>query len=111
MHKYHIERLESDTWELETVATEEKQVFDLLKDVINHLKKDEGKFSVLDMNAEGIAYFEFSKIEHVTSFMGVNDDYMEEHYLGIKRKYDEYEDECYTCRGGGCIHCEPHRFI
>lgn len=21
------------------------------------------------------------------------------------------EYECSTCRGGGCVHCEPHRFI
>ena len=30
-----------------------------------------------------------------------------------REKYfaDEYEVECSACGDGGCIHCEPHRFI
>lgn len=27
-------------------------------------------------------------------------------YYGIKDK-----DDCSVCRGGGCFHCEPHRFL
>lgn len=38
------------------------------------------------------------------------DEYEEDYYYN---EYDIefYDEECNVCRGGGCVHCEPWRFI
>ena len=110
MHKYYIDKIrEAEKWELEIVETGEVIVFDILRDAINYVKKDKGKFSVLDYWDEGIAYFENGKVYRVESN---NDDvdYMKEHYQGIQPK-DSYEVACSSCGDGGCILCRPNWFI
>lgn len=111
VHKYEIERYEKGKWELFNTENEETKEFSSLKEIVDHLKTDKGTFTILDLYESGIAYFKDGVVTHVEAEYG-SDDYMREHYMGIKpEKADDFEVDCYRCGDGGCIYCDPAMFL
>lgn len=119
MHKYYVyeekvENSKSNAWRLMLDEDETEQSFESLELLVNHLKQDKEKFSVLECYMSGIAYFENGEVTHITSEYGNEDDYMRKHWMGIEPDDDleEYQQiDCHRCGDGGCVHCDPNFFL
>lgn len=123
MEKYYVffedenQKYELFQYEDEVNYENEKiiKTFDTYKEIINYCKNELTKvcnhFQVMDYDCEGIATFKDGNV-FTESCMGINDSYMIKHWINdgksVKR---EYEVQCTACGDGGCVHCEPHRFI
>lgn len=67
---------------------------------------------------DGIEIFEDGSIQAQVDNIKVDIDFENNKVIPVPEPepyysdYDPYEQyECSACRGGGCPHCEPHRFL
>lgn len=105
------EKYDDEADQLYEVFSEYKNIVKYIVENLEDYEEFKGDFEVLDLDAEGHAYFENGKCVRIDSHWGFNDDFLKEHWMGIEKDEDDYEPSCTSCGDGGCIHCEPHRFI
>lgn len=110
MEQYYIN--EGVLYQIENEEMTNEKEFDTHEEIVEYCKNKLAKLyhSVLirDYDLDGDVTFKDGKIVYTSPLMGIDDGVLEKRW-GFET--DEYEVECTNCGDGGCIHCEPHRFI
>ena len=106
---------ENDMWSVRVIDDSGKEVdtFELFEygDIVRALKNTDKKFVIYDIYYGGEVRMDKGEVT------GVYDEYEGrnkslEKLWGYKRSQPEYDEpNCSNCGDGGCMWCEPHRFI